>query len=77
MQVIINEGLDVTISVWIWTFYFKRIYPIGSSLPLGEAPVFGQYGLITGPDVFMEKIWNIDNQWQGENPGFYVDFSFI
>ena len=27
-----------------------------SSLPLGEAPVFGQYGLITDPDVFMEKI---------------------
>ena len=57
MQVIISEGLDSTTSVWMWTFYFKRFYTIGSALPLGEPPVLGQYGLITGPDVFIEEIW--------------------
>ena len=29
IRVIINESLDITISMWIWTFYFKRTYTIG------------------------------------------------
>ena len=35
---------------------FQENFSHGIIITLGEAPVFGQYGLITDPDVFMEKI---------------------